>query len=197
MIIWKAEYEEAVGGTHWTVRLLQKKENGISHGENAILKTKILFLLFLYSQRHKGFFFPPCSWDCETSSNPHESFSALMIRISAGFLRSSRAQHTSKAVQGAHHKSTVRSSSMWQSLSLTNSKREIKREGLRGTDGACVIFANLRHYYITRRSVSHRKWMTSSAGLIHVWLQWAPLCLPLPIMHASFQLSHNLVLWFI
>lgn len=156
-------------------------------------KQRSCFSYFCIHKDIKVFFFPPCSWDCETSSNPHESFSALMIRISAGFLRSSRAQHTSKAVQGAHHKSTVRSSSMWQSLSLTNSKREIKRD----RRSACVIFANLRHYYITRRSVSHRKWMTSSAGLIHVWLQWGPLCLPLPIMHASFQLSHNLVLCFI
>lgn len=47
---------------------------------------------------------------------------------------------------------------------------KLKEEGEMNKDrlSACVIFANLCHYYITRRSVSHRKWMTSSAGPIHV-----------------------------
>lgn len=78
---------------------------------------------------------------------------------------------------------------------------KLKEEGEMNKDrlSACVIFANLCHYYITRRSVSHWKWMTSSAGPIHVWLERAPLWLPvawLSVRHASFKLSHNLVLVF-
>lgn len=48
---------------------------------------------------------------------------------------------------------------------------KLKEEGEMNKDrlSACVIFANLCHDYITRRSVSHRKWVTSSAGPIHVW----------------------------
>lgn len=71
------------------------------------------------------------------------------------------------------------------SPSLTNSEREIRRDRL----SARVIFANLHHYYITRRSVSHRKWMTTSAGVIHGWLEWAPLCPPACIIPAFSHFS--------
>lgn len=104
--------------------------------ENAILETKISFLFYFCIHKwHKKVCFS-CLWDCEKSTNPHEYFSVLMMRISAVFLRSSRVQCTSKAVQGAHHKGSVgKLINVAQSLSLTNA-----REKLRGTDWARVWF---------------------------------------------------------